>query len=491
MFEPMSDVRSATGGQVEAPARKARRGVVLVTMCVGLFLVQLDVTVVNVALPHIGQELHTGVSGLQWVVDGYALLLASLLLTGGILGDLYGHKRVVLTGLAVFGVASAGAGLAGGVEVLVAFRALQGAGAAVLLPGTLAVITHMFPERSEKARAIGVWAAVSGLALPAGPLLGGILVDSLGWPSIFLINVPIVLIATVVVIRVVRDGNEPTDRRLDLPGVLLTVMLLAAITFVFIEEPRLGWDSIVVLTAIVAAVVLVAAFIWTEHRQAQPMLPLRLFRSRIFSGANAVAGAMNMVAIGMVFVLTLYLQSIQHRSALAAGTALVPMFLLLIGLAPMSGRLTGRIGSRGPMAAGLALGATGMAWLTQLRADSPYASLLPALALIGAGLGVMTPAIVSAAMNAVPAERAGLASGVNNTARQAGGAIGVAAFGSLAGQTARADAFMSGLHTAALIGTAIWIGGIIASFAIGRPRVLADEGHSGGPSGKTWTHDHS
>jgi DHA2 family methylenomycin A resistance protein-like MFS transporter len=435
--------------------RSSSRWVVLVVMCVGYFLVLLDVTIVSVALPTIGASLRAGVSGLQWVVDGYAIALASLMLAGGTIGDLHGHKRVVLTGLALFGVASVGCGVAPGTAVLVAARVVQGVGAALLLPGTLAVIANAFPERRERARAIGVWAGIGSAALPAGPLLGGALVDGIGWRAVFVINAPIVVAAFAVALRIVRESTDPQGRHLDAPGVALGGLTLAATTFAFIQAGH-GGAGAAVATAVVAALALLAAFLAVERSRRDPMLPLSLFRRRDFSTANAVAGAMNLGSLGMLFVLTLYLQRVQGRSALEAGLAMIPLFAPLTLLAPLAGRLTARIGARLPMAAGLLLAAVGIALLTGVHADSSFAALLPGLLLWGIGLGVLTPAVVAAAVGAVPGDRAGLGSAVNNTARQAGGAIGIAAFGALAG-TPSAPGFIGGLHTVALIAAALYV----------------------------------
>jgi DHA2 family methylenomycin A resistance protein-like MFS transporter len=303
---------------VATQRRTSTRGAVLVVMCVGYFLVLLDVTVVNVALPSIGKDLGAGVGGLQWVVDGYAIALASLMLAGGTVGDLHGHKRGVLTGLATFGVASLGCALAPSAAVLVGFRVLQGVGAALLLPGTLAVIAYAFPERGEQARAIGIWAGIGSMALPAGPLLGGALVDGIGWRAVFLINVPIVVAAFAAALAVVRESTDPQGRRLDVAGVALGALTLAAIIFAIIEGGHGGRIAAVAIAAVVGATAL-GAFLAVERATDEPMLPLELFRRADFSAANAIAGAMNLGTLGLLFVLTLYLQRVQGRSALGAG----------------------------------------------------------------------------------------------------------------------------------------------------------------------------
>jgi DHA2 family methylenomycin A resistance protein-like MFS transporter len=425
------------------------RPLVLAVMCTGYFLVLLDVTVINVALPSIGGELGAGVAGLQWVVDGYALALAALLLACGTAGDVRGHKRIVLTGLAVFGVASLACGLAPSVGALIAARAAQGVGAALLLPGTLAIISRTFPDAAEQARAIGVWAGVGGIALPAGPLLGGVLVETLGWRWVFFLNVPIVLVAGAVA-AVVVPAETPRGGRLDLAGTALAALALAAAVFAVIQAGRDGLGAPVVVAAIVALAAL-AAFVRVESRAAEPMLPLGTLRRPAFAIANAVAGAMNLGTLGLLFLLTLYLQTVQHRSALLAGVALLPLFVPLALLAPSAGRVAARTGPRPLMVAGLLLAAAGTALVVIWSAGTTYPVLLPALLGWGVGLALLTPAVVAAAIAAVPAERTGLASGVNNTARQAGGAIGIAGYGALAGRPQATTRFLTGLHAAGLI----------------------------------------
>jgi DHA2 family methylenomycin A resistance protein-like MFS transporter len=437
-------------------------------MCAGLFLVQLDVSIVNVALPSIRADLRPSAAGLQWVVDGYAIALASLMLAGGTVGDLHGHRRVVLAGLWLFGLASLAAGAAPSAGVLVAARVAQGAGAALLLPGTLAIITHAFPGAAERARAIGVWAAVAGLSLPAGPVAGGLLVAGPGWRWVFLVNLPVVAAAAVLTVRLVRESADPRGRRLDVAGIALGAIALAAATFALIDAGRDGAGSAAVLAAAALAVLASGALVAVERRAPDPMLPLALFRRRRFTVANAVAAAMNLGSLGCIYVLTLLLQVVQGRAPLAAGLAVIPLFAPVAALAPVSGRLTGRFGPRRPMVAGLLVAAAGLALLGRVDGGTPYAELLPAFVLWGAGLGLLTSAVVAAAVGAVEPERAGLASAVNNTARQAGGAIGIAAFGALAGDAAR-PGFVHGFHLAALIAAALYALATVPTLAFIRP----------------------
>src|SRR4051794_40907012 len=474
---------AARNGAVPCRAMTGRR-LILVVMCAGLFLVQLDVSIVNVALPSIRAELRPSAAGLQWVVDGYAIALASLMLAGGTIGDLHGHRRVVLAGLALFGAASAAAGAAPTNGVLVAARVVQGAGAALLLPGTLAIITYAFPEPGELARAIGVWAAVAGLSLPAGPVVGGLLVAGPGWRWVFLINLPVVVAATVLTARLVRESADPRGRSLDVAGMALGTVALGAVTFALIDGVPL---------AAAVAVLAAGGFVAVERRSPAPMLPLALFRRPRFTVANAVAGTMNLGSLGCIFVLTLFLQVVQDRPPLEAGLAMVPLFAPVAALAPVSGRLTGRFGPRGPMVAGLLVAAGGLALLGTVQATAPYAQLLPAFVLWGAGLRLLTAAGGAAppgageaqragppagghntpppgggaggaaAVGAVESERAGLASAVNNTARQAGGAIGIAAFGALAGDPAR-PGFVHGFHVAALVAATLYAVAVVPTW---------------------------
>lgn len=429
--------------------------VLLLAVCSGYFLVLLDVTVVNVALPALADDLDAGVAGLQWIVDGYAVALAALLLVAGTVGDVVGHRRVVLVGLATFGAASLLCGLAPTTGVLVAGRVVQGVGAALLLPGTLALLGEAFPAESEQARAVGTWAAVGSAALPAGPLLGGALVEVASWRLVFLVNVPIVLVAGLAVRAASPAGRPAGGRRIDVSGALLAATTLAAAVLAVVEAGE-GRPARVIAAAVVslaAALLLVVV----ERRAPDPMLPPAVLRRPPFLLANGVAGAMNLATLGMLFLTTLMLQTVQGHSALVAGAALLPLFLPLSLLPPLVGRVVGRVGPRWPMAAGLLVAACGFVLLLRLGPTTSYAVLLPALLLWGVGLGVLTPAVVAAALRSVPPERRGLASGANNTARQAGGAIGIALYGAVAGPPAQVGRFVGGLHAMALVSAALYL----------------------------------
>jgi DHA2 family methylenomycin A resistance protein-like MFS transporter len=436
--------------------------VLFAAMCVGIFLVLLDVTALNVALPSIGQQLHAGSAELAWVVDGYAVPFATLLLVGGTVGDLTGHRRMVLVGLVVFGVGSLGCALAPAAAVLVAARAVQGVGAALLLPGTLAVITRAYPGAGERARAIGIWAAVGALAAPAGQLVGGLLVQITGWPAVFWLNVPLVAAAVLATVLVVPADRGDRGRRADPAGTLLAVVTLGAFVYAAAEKS---------LPAVPLGVAGLVAFVLVERRVADPMVPLELFGRRRFSLANLAAFAMNAATLGTLFILTQLLQGSQHRPAALAGLAAMPAFLLLALVGPVGGRLVGRYGSRRLIVAGAALAGLGIGLLALSGPRTPYLLMAPALVVWGLGLGLLTPSVVSGAVNAVPDNRAGLASAVSNTARQAGGAIGVAGCAAIAG-TAGSPSFVGGFRAAVLCGAVLLLA-IAVLTALAYPRDTA------------------
>jgi MFS transporter, DHA2 family, methylenomycin A resistance protein len=408
------------------------RWATLAPACLGYFFVLLDVTIVNVSLADMGGDLGTSREGLQWVVDGYALVLASLMLSAGDVADLFGRRRVFLAGLLTFGGASVLCALAPSVPVLVGGRALQGIGAAAILPTSLAIINHAFADSDERTKAIGFWAALGSLALVAGPLAGGALVDGFGWRAIFWLNVPLVAAAIALTLSLVQESFDPSERGVDVPGQLLAVGALAGLVFFLIEGDRLGWGSPAVVGALIVAVACAVAFIRTELRRRDPMLQLEYFRNRTFSAANAGSAMMNLGTLGALFAFSIYLQEGEGEPPLVAGLHLLPWMGTLALVAPLGGRLTGSRGPRLPAGLGLTLSGAGLL-VAGLVPDHHGTVALIAFGFNGIGLGLATPALVSAATAAVPAERAGMAAAVNNTARQAGGAIGVALIGAIAG----------------------------------------------------------
>lgn len=455
-------------------AGTARRRAALAVVCAGMFLVLLDVTIVNVTLPGIGRALGTGLAGMQGVVDGYAVAIAGLLLGGGALGDRLGHRRMLVAGLVLFGAASLACGLASGPGALIAARAVQGAGAAMLLPGSLAAVTRMFPDPAEQARALGAWAAVSSTALPAGPLLGGVLVDGPGWRWIFLLNVPIVVAGVVGVLLLVSPDPAPDAsggvsggvgrRRLDVAGLVLAPVTLGALVWAVIQ---LGHgDGAGTLTAAGAGVAGAVALVLVERRAANPLFPSGLVRAPAFLGANGASLVMNLVTNGTLFVVTLQLQQVQGRSALSAGVMLLPMAVPLVVLAPLSGALNARFGPRPPVRIGIVVALLGSPALLLAGPHASYWVLVPTLLTIGIGDGLIVAAAVSAAMRTAPSGLAGLAGGFNNTARQVGTALGAAVFGSVAGSPLHGAAFASGLHVLAWVSAALWLAALAGTALI-------------------------
>ena len=405
--------------------------IVLLTMCFALAMAMLDNTVVNVALPRINEELGAGISGLQWIVDGYVLAFASLLLTGGILGDRYGRKRMFLAGLVVFTLASLGCGLSQSTGQLIAFRALQGVGGAMLIPGTLSIITVTFPAH-ERAKAIGLWAGVSGFALALGPTLGGWLVEHVGWQSVFFINVPIGAVALAIAVRTVRESVSDEIRRVDTVGLALGSGALLAVTYGLIESNQRGWGDPLIVASLVGAAVLLVAFLGWEKRSDHAMMPLRFFRIPAFSAGNTVAFSVSLGMFATFFFLSLYMQGIRGYSPFEAGLRFLPMTVMIIVTAPNAGRYASRHGSRAPMTYGLLLAGGGLLLLgLTLRSDSSYLYMLPIFVAMGHGMGATMAPMTAAVMNAVGPARAGLGSAMTNTSREVGGVLGIALLGTI------------------------------------------------------------
>ncbi len=405
--------------------------IVLLTMCFALAMAMLDNTVVNVALPTISRKLGAGVSGLQWIVDGYVLAFASLLLTGGILGDRYGRKRMFLTGLAVFTLASLASGLSQSTGQLIGFRALQGIGASLLMPGTLSIITVTFPAH-ERAKAIGLWAGVSGLALALGPTIGGLMVEHLGWQSVFFLNVPIGVAAFLVATRTVRESVSSETRRLDIPGLAMGTSALFAATYGLIEANQRGWSDPIIVSALAAAVVLLGAFLYWELQSEHAMMPLRFFKIPAFSAGNLVAFSVSLGMFATFFFLSLYMQLIHGFSAFGAGLRFLPMTGMIILTAPNAGRFASKHGSRAPMTYGLLLAGGGLLLLgARLQVDTSYWLMLPVFVIMGHGMGATMAPMTAAVMNSVGPERAGLGSAMTNTSREIGGVLGIALLGTV------------------------------------------------------------
>jgi EmrB/QacA subfamily drug resistance transporter len=426
---------TTTTREAAAPAAVSsdrRKWLILGAMVFGLFMPMLDNLVVNVALPTIQDKLGAGVSGLQWIIDAYTLTFASFMLTGGALGDLYGRKRFFMSGLGLFTLGSLMCGLSGSTGTLVAFRAIQGLGAAMLLPGSLSIITATFSGR-ERGAAIGIWAAMSGLAIAIGPVVGGLLVEHVSWQSIFYINVPIGIIGLTMTYLVVTESRDPnTSRRIDPPGLITGTAGLFFLVYALIESNARGWGDSLILGAFALAAVLLAVFFYVESHRESPMLPLSFFRIPTFSAANVVAAAVFFAMFGSVFFFSLYLQNIDHYSPVGAGTRLLAFSLIILFVAPLSGRLSDRFGSRWFMTFGPLVAAAGLALMLRTELGSPYTTvLLPAFLVLAAGMAsTMTP-MTAAVMGSVPVRNAGVASAATNTSREIGGVFGIALLGAI------------------------------------------------------------
>ncbi len=411
-----------------------RRFLVLAICCASILVVVMDISIVNVAIPAIRHDLHAPVSSLQWTVDAYTLALASFLVLAGSTADRFGRRRIFQAGLAAFGLGSLLCSLAPGIGWLIAARVLQGAGGTMLNPVAMSIVATTFPGRAERARAIGVFGSVSGLALALGPILGGALVDGLGWRSIFWVNVPIVAAAVGCTALFVPESRAPGARRVR-PGAgqTLVILVLGSVVYAIIESARLGWTSPVILGLLAVAVLGVLGILGYEQRRADPLLELRLFRSVPFSAAIATA-VWALCAFGaFLFVTTLYLQDVRGLSALAAGLCLLPVGLLVVVLSPLTGRLVGGRGPRLPLmvsGAALALGGGASLWLGPA---TPLPAVLATYVLFGIALGTVNPPITNSAVSGMPGSMAGVAASLASTGRQTGTALGVAISGTIVG----------------------------------------------------------
>jgi DHA2 family methylenomycin A resistance protein-like MFS transporter len=459
-----SDLRERHSHQENdgAVPRRGRQAAALLSVCLGFFVIQLDVTIVNVALPAIQHQVGGSLAGLQWVIDAYTLALASIMLTAGATADRAGARKVFTAGLTVFAVGSAACAAAPALGVLIAARAVQGLGASALLPCSLALLVHQFPDPRARARALGVWGGMGSAGVALGPVAGGALVAAVGWRSIFLVNVPICLLTVILLRRFAAESPTHPDRRTDVPGLLLGVTMLAGFTAAFITAGEQGWTQ--PLPGALLAVGLLAAWAFTkaERRHPHPVLPLGLFKSKNLSGATGVGLIFNLVLYGSLLCLSLYLQTTRHESVLATGLLLLPMSAT-VGLGSLaSGRLTAHLGPRTPMLAGLTFAAAGAALLAT-AGPKTYITLILAGSILLGLVSLAMPAMTAAVVEAAGPGHAGVASGVLNAARQSGGALGVAVLGSLLGH-----GHSLSLHVPLLVATAGYL--IAIALALGAIR---------------------
>jgi EmrB/QacA subfamily drug resistance transporter len=443
------------------PSRPINRRLVLVICCLSVGITGIDLTIVNVALPSISRDLHASVSGLQWTVDAYSLVMACLLVLSGSMADRFGRKRIFQLGLVLFSVGSLLSSVAPGAGWLIAFRGLQAVGGSMLNPVAMAIIASVFTDRRERARAIGVWGSAIGVTMAAGPVLGGLLVSGIGWRSVFWVNVPIGIAAIALAQRFVPESRAARVRAFDPPGQALIIVLFASIVAATIEGPRHGWADPWIIGLFMLAVVALAGLLIVEPRRSEPLIDLRFFRSPPFAGANTISVVMTAGLGGFLFFNTLYLQDLRHLSPLRAGLMIIPLAAGQAVAANLSGRLVAARGARLPLTLGGALLAVGGFLLVPLTAHTASGYLLAAYAVFGFGAGMISPAVSNTAVSGLPPDQVGVAGAVAASARQFGSSIGVAVTGSIVASTGAG--FLSSSHAALAV-----VGGCgLAALALG------------------------
>jgi EmrB/QacA subfamily drug resistance transporter len=454
-------------------AEENRKWWTLGAVAFGLFMIMLDNTVVFVALSSIQSDLHISQSELEWVVSGYALTFAVLMLTGGKLADMFGRRRIFIVGLAIFTASSLACGLATGAGFLIGARVVQGVGAALMNPATLSIIVATFPPR-QRGTAIGIWVGVSAMALAIGPLIGGILTEQINWSWIFFINVP-VGIAGIIVSRlfITESRDESEEQRLDLPGLLSSAIGLFGLTYALIEGNNYGWGSARILGSLAVAAVALVTFVVLEHRQRVPMLDLSLFKNSTFAGANVTMLLVALAMFGVFFFNSLYLGQVLGYSPIQTGAAFLPLTVLIVFVAPLAGRFSDKIGSRWLMGAGLVLLSGSLLSFSTLGVDSSFWDIVPGLVLGGFGMSLAMTPTTAAAMGSVPVDKAGVGSAVLNSMRQVGGSLGIALMGAIVAASVSVlptspqypDQFVEGYHNALHVAAAIAIVGAIVAVA--------------------------
>lgn len=434
----------------------ARPALVLLATSLGVLVAQIDTSVVSLAVKRIGADLGATVSGMQWMMDAYNVVYAALLLTGGALGDLYGRRRIFAWGIALFALGSVMCAAATGTAMLLAGRAVSGVGAALELPMSLVLLAEAYPEARSRQHALGIWASCNGIAFILGPTVGGLLVDTAGWRSIFYLVLPLCAAALALAYTTVEESASPEGRRLDLAGQAAAVVALAAAAFTAIEGSHLGWASAPVLAAALIAIVSAAAFVLVERRHREGLVPFEIFASRPFSAALAIAGLMTFGMYALLFLMPLYFQTLRGDSPFVAGLRLLPLSVVFVAVSQWNGRIVHAIGLRAAMAGGMAAMGVGELLLTLVSADADAWLVSVALAIVGVGLGLNTAPVNSVAVANVARERGGTASGLLNTARIVGATMGIAILGAVfahyAGQQGNARDFLAGLRPALGLG---------------------------------------
>jgi DHA2 family methylenomycin A resistance protein-like MFS transporter len=452
-------------------AATARPRLTLIATSLGVLFAQIDTSVVNLAVKSIAADLHAGVSAMQWVIDSYNLVYASLLLSGGTLGDLYGRRRMFLLGIALFVVGTLICASAPSSDVLIAGRVISGAGAAFEVAMSLVLLTEAYPDRKERAHALGIWASCNGIAFIIGPTVGGWLVASLGWRSMFYMILPVCAVALALTFVGVRESADPQGRKLDLPGQALAIIGLAAFAFAAIEGAHWGWTSPALLTVAAIAVVALVAFVLVEERTAGPLLPLGLLRKPVFSASLACAGLMTFGMYALLFIMPLYFQTLRGATPLIAGLELLAMSASFVVVSQLGGHLNNWIGPRVVMTAGMACMGFGALALSFIGKDTGLFVVELAMFVVGIGLGLNTAPVNGVAVASLPPARSGTASGMVNTSRMVGATLGVAILGTVfaayAGQNPTdGPGFIPGLHAAMIGGAASELLGALVAFAL-------------------------
>jgi EmrB/QacA subfamily drug resistance transporter len=457
-------------------APENRKWLTLVAVAFGLFMIMLDNTVVNVALPSIQDDLGISISELEWVVNAYALTFGVLLLSGGKLADMLGRRRIFIVGLVIFTVSSFFCGFANSAALLIGARVVQGVGAALMNPATLSIITATFPPR-QRGTAIGIWAGVSALALAIGPLVGGVITEHVNWSWVFYINIPVGILAIFAARAFIDESrDESKEQRLDLPGLVTSAAGLFALTYALIESNNRGWGSAFVLSLFGVAALFLVAFVLLELHQRLPMLDLGLFRNVTFAAANTVMFLIGLAMFGVFFFVSLFVQNVLHYSPIQAGATFLPMTMLIILVAPNAGRLADKLGPRAMMVPGLILVSLSLLLFSMLDASSTFWSMLPALVTGGFGMAMAMAPTTAAAMGSVPVDKAGVGSAVINSMRQVGGSVGIAVLGALVATQFDAShpnpvAFVDGFQLATRVAAGIAFAGVlVAAFGIRKVR---------------------
>jgi EmrB/QacA subfamily drug resistance transporter len=456
---------------------------VLAATSLATLMTYLDNNVINVAIPTIQRDLHLSVAGLEWIVSSYLLVLAGLLLVGGRLADVYGRRRIFLTGLAIFTLSSLASGLAGSGGVLIGARAVQGLGAALLMPSALAIIWHAFTDVRERIAAIGIVSAVGALGLAVGPLIGGIISQHIHWGWIFLINVPIGVLTFAIAIPFVEESRVGLEsRRLDVPGLVTSAVGLTALVYALIEGHDKGWTSAPIVAAFAVAAIMTAVFLAVEQRAAQPMVPLGVFRAREFSGGTTTMMIWAFGILGIYFFTSLYLQGILGFSPTKAGLAFVPMALFVALAAALAPQVAARFGAHRTVSFGMLLMVAGLLLFARLGAGATYTALMPGFAVFGVGAGLMNVPLTNAVLDGMPTEQAGIASALLNNSRELAGLLGITVIGAvlrsrqgiaLRSGVPASQAFIDGYHTGLWVTIGLLAVGVVLSYISLRPRAEA------------------